>query len=156
MEKKEKKKRETDCRHCYRVWDEKEKRYGLTPYTMPLQGYETRLVPPASSDPERFKIEQCTGLKDMKGEKIFENDILMLSKEHNNMLVKVVWLSHFCQYRLVSLRGPCVLFFSKILADNSKVVGNTHKLEFKTVAEAREEERNNSKKEDKDAEKEDQ
>lgn len=147
MEKKEKKKRETDCRHCYRIWDEKEQRYGLTPYTMPLQGYETRLVPPASSDPERFKIEQCVGLRDSKGEKIFENDILRLPDEYNNMLMKVVWLSHFCQYRLVPVHGsPCIetLFLSKMLADYSRVMGNDHQLAFKE----------DKKKEDKDAEKE--
>lgn len=107
----------------FRVWDEKQKRYGLSIYAKSDADGITEIIPPASED-GRFKIEQSSGKVDKNGKLIFENDVLMRIDHHGNKYFAVVsWYQG--NMTLYENPGHSVFVWDGL---NWEVIGNVHEM----------------------------
>lgn len=120
----------------YRVWDKEEKRF-FTPifegntgkledlfislngrlimHTLGLDG-KTLLIH-ESCFPDRYEINQYTGLKDKNSKKIFEGDICKQSSRSQPEIIGEI--------RIESTRGVCV-GFHPIWFHSVEIIGNVH------------------------------
>lgn len=109
-------------RFLYRVWDERNGRYGLPIYTYNMKDGIYRIAPPASMD-GNFSIEQCSGKRDARDRLIFEADILYGLNEHGEPTIYCVWWWEG-NMALCDSRG----FVKKIQwrGEDFEIIGNAH------------------------------
>lgn len=114
-------------RFKYRVWDNEEKCYcdEITFHTYLIKGisYGTSLEF-FINRPERFTVEQCTGLKDKNGKLIFEGDIV---KDRFKTIQIVKWqddTSGF--YPFSDSPDNCGHCGGGELSKNCEIIGNIH------------------------------
>lgn len=133
-------------RFKFRVWDNRDKEY-LDPenylwFYMTADGkchigYENSVTEDIEEYPQSsFIIEQCTGLKDKKGELIYEGDIITTAfeyetpSEYNTYAVK--WCKAYAGEMFCSVdeRGEPIDFYGGIpCVEYCRVIGNVHEHE---------------------------
>lgn len=74
---------------------------------------------------ENIIIEQCTGIKDINGEFIYEGDIINISEGGFNDNLAVHWSSMLCMF-VLNAECPHGIHINMITAKTMKVVGNIH------------------------------
>lgn len=69
---------------------------------------------------------QCTGLQDIEGNYIFENDICNMLDSRGNVIdkLKVIWSGEETSYQIVDLKNNHISFDAKCWLNNCKIIGN--------------------------------
>ena len=128
-------------RFKFRVWDKAEQQYNGNVFHLSISGELQRLSIAGGgfleTDPNRFVIEQCTGLKDKNGKLIYEGDIVCYDDTpYNGYATKktgviVYRKAEFC-YKYSDCLGG--LYQPLVPSDDfwqrkTEIIGNVHEME---------------------------
>ena len=104
-------------RFKFRVWDKQGKEY-----TKDEAYLFCRSI---NDDPDRYIVEQCTGLKDANGKLIYEGDIIFINGEK----WRVIWNDEDCAFFFSNSKEvyhqPIFPDFY-MMTDDFEVIGNIH------------------------------
>lgn len=128
-------------RHRFRVYDKKYREYMQGPFDKTIRAEDgtgftvfaykcnhlgsrgiTTLFE-AMAMPDRFVVEQCTGLKDRIGKMIFEDDVISIQNEDGEIFSGTVYFEN----GFFQTNGDSLYF---VLKDyDCEIIGNTHETE---------------------------
>ena len=127
------------CKHLFRIWDEKEKQFCSSDNLFVYDIHGTKEINVLAKGFDKT-LEQCIGIRDKNGKPIFENDLVLFTRNViNTMSTDYTFLclvkfdtQHGGRYILVDPESE--LFengrYSQIISYNTKaeliVVGNIH------------------------------
>lgn len=115
-------------RFKFRVWDKEEKKY--SGYTLLLDrsgeldnlSWDGDLL---ETDPNRFTIEQCTGLRDKNGRLIFEGDVLGYADKAS---IVVEWDCKNANFLFTQISDGLDEYIFRVV--KLEIIGNIHEMEL--------------------------